>query len=72
VQGHDRIKNATSRIDYIFRDLARNYLGRDDLAHVHPPTSIHTELGQGSSEGHMIDDDFAEAHMPNGWACEPR
>lgn len=33
VHGHDRIKTATSILDYIFRDLAVNYLGRDDLAH---------------------------------------
>ncbi|MCX6019748.1 MAG: vitamin B12-dependent ribonucleotide reductase [Chloroflexi bacterium] len=33
VQGNDRIKNATSVIDYIFRELAITYLGREDLAH---------------------------------------
>jgi ribonucleoside-diphosphate reductase alpha chain len=33
VQGNDRIKNATSVIDYIFRELAITYLGRTDLAH---------------------------------------
>lgn len=34
VNGHDRIKMATSVIDYIFRDLAVTYLGRNDLSHV--------------------------------------
>ncbi len=34
VQGNDMIKNATSILDYIFRELAISYLGRDDLAHV--------------------------------------
>ncbi len=34
VTGHDRIKMATSVIDYIFRELAVTYLGRNDLAHV--------------------------------------
>ncbi|MFT4622311.1 MAG: ribonucleoside-diphosphate reductase alpha chain [Myxococcota bacterium] len=34
VIGHDRIKMATSIIDYIFRELSIGYLGRDDLAHV--------------------------------------
>ena len=34
VQGDDRIKMATSPIDYIFRELAVTYLGREDLAHV--------------------------------------
>ena len=34
VQGNDTIKNATSILDYIFRELAVSYLGRNDLAHV--------------------------------------
>ena len=34
VDGHDRIKMATSILDYIFRELAISYLGRSDLAHV--------------------------------------
>ena len=36
VTGNDRITMATSTIDYIFRDLAINYLGRYDLAQVTP------------------------------------
>jgi ribonucleoside-diphosphate reductase alpha chain len=34
VQGHDRVKFATSVIDYVFRALGVEYLQRDDLAHV--------------------------------------
>ena len=34
VQGNDAIKMATSILDYIFRELAVSYLGRNDLAHV--------------------------------------
>jgi ribonucleoside-diphosphate reductase alpha chain len=34
VTGHSRIKMATSVIDYIFRELAVTYLGRNDLSHV--------------------------------------
>ncbi len=34
VMGHDRIKMSSSMLDYIFRDLAISYLGREDLAHV--------------------------------------
>ncbi len=34
VQGNDMIKNATSILDCIFRELAISDLGRDDLAHV--------------------------------------
>jgi ribonucleoside-diphosphate reductase alpha chain len=36
VIGNDSIKNATSILDYIFRELAVSYLGRFDLAHVQP------------------------------------
>ena len=36
VQGNDSIKNATSILDYVFRELAICYLGRFDLAHVDP------------------------------------
>ncbi len=34
VKGNDRIKMATSVIDYVFRELALTYLGRTDLSHV--------------------------------------
>jgi ribonucleoside-diphosphate reductase alpha chain len=34
IRADDRIKNAISILDYIFRELAVSYLGRDDLAHV--------------------------------------
>lgn len=36
VQGHDNIKIAMSPLDYVFRDLAFKYLGRNDLVHVKP------------------------------------
>jgi ribonucleoside-diphosphate reductase alpha chain len=36
VQGNAAIKNATSILDYIFRELAVSYLDRTDLAHVKP------------------------------------
>jgi len=40
VGGHDRIKMATSVMDYVFRELAISYLDRDDLAHVSPEDLI--------------------------------
>jgi ribonucleoside-diphosphate reductase alpha chain len=36
VTGNDKIKMSTSVIDYIFRELAVTYLGRNDLSHVDP------------------------------------
>ena len=47
VQGNDAIKNATSILDYIFRELAISYLGRNDLAHVSPEEIGATVLGGG-------------------------
>jgi ribonucleoside-diphosphate reductase alpha chain len=37
LQGHDQIKFCTSVIDFVFRELGLNYMGRSDFAHVHPP-----------------------------------
>src|SRR4051812_962467 len=42
VQGHDRVKFATSVIDYVFRALGVEYLRRDDLAHVTPEEAAET------------------------------
>ncbi|MCB8837648.1 vitamin B12-dependent ribonucleotide reductase [Aurantimonas sp. VKM B-3413] len=36
VEGNEAIKNASSILDYVFRELAVSYLGRHDLAHVQP------------------------------------
>jgi len=45
VMGNERIKMATSIIDYIFRELAINYLGRNELAHVSEEDLRHDTLG---------------------------
>ena len=51
VQGNDSIKNATSILDYIFRELAVSYLDRTDLAHVKPEGASFDDLGRGVEEG---------------------
>ncbi|MBV8850251.1 MAG: vitamin B12-dependent ribonucleotide reductase, partial [Methylobacteriaceae bacterium] len=51
VQGNDTIKNATSILDYVFRELAVSYLGRYDLAHVAPEETAFDALGRGEEEG---------------------
>ena len=51
VQGNETIKNATSILDYIFRELAVSYLDRTDLAHVEPEGPTFDELGRGEAEG---------------------
>ena len=51
VQGNDSIKNATSILDYIFRELAVSYLDRTDLAHVAPTGESFDSIGRGAEEG---------------------
>jgi ribonucleoside-diphosphate reductase alpha chain len=50
VEGHDRIKMSTSVIDYMFRELAINYLGRHDLAHVKEEDLRHDALHDASAD----------------------
>jgi ribonucleoside-diphosphate reductase alpha chain len=48
VAGNDRILSASSILDYVFRELAISYLGKEDLAHtpsIASSKSIHTEDG---------------------------
>ncbi|SMH55735.1 vitamin B12-dependent ribonucleotide reductase [Maritimibacter sp. HL-12] len=51
VQGNETIKNATSILDYIFRELAVSYLDRTDLAHVKPEGASFDDIGRGEEEG---------------------
>ena len=50
VQGNETIKNATSVLDYIFRELAVSYLDRTDLAHVQPAGATFDTIGRGAEE----------------------
>ena len=65
MQGNDTIRNATSILDYIFRELAISYLDRTDLAHTIPEDNLDTlgekvetnkvskETGIGKTEGSL-------------------
>jgi len=66
VQGNDAIKNATSILDYVFRELAISYLGRNDLAHVDPSDIGHDVLGKGETQGKPPQQ--APSPMPAGTA----
>lgn len=46
VGGHDNIKMSTSVIDYIFRELAMSYLGRNDLVQVKPEDLRNDTVGK--------------------------
>ncbi|MEO3430766.1 vitamin B12-dependent ribonucleotide reductase [Pelagibius sp. CAU 1746] len=56
VDGNDTIKMATSVLDYIFRELAISYLGRNDLAHVEPADIMPDSLGTGDGQGDLPQD----------------
>ncbi|NVJ71206.1 MAG: vitamin B12-dependent ribonucleotide reductase, partial [Alphaproteobacteria bacterium] len=63
VEGNDTIKMATSLLDYIFRELAISYLGRDDLAHVQPADLAPDTTGRGDSGDGLpaMDEEVTEA-----------
>jgi len=55
IMGNDRIKMATSIIDYIFRELAINYLGRHELAHV-----SEEDLRHDAMHNHQVEPEYTE------------
>jgi len=63
VEGNDTIKMSTSLLDYIFRELAISYLGRDDLAHADPSDLMHDTTGRGDKGEGLpeMDDSVSEA-----------
>jgi len=62
VIGNERIKLATSIIDYIFRELAITYLGRDDLGQVTPEDLRPEALGTAEDPPEYEE----EEHVANG------
>ena len=55
IDGNERIKIGTSVLDYIFRELAINYLGRNDLAHVQVEDLRPDTIGHTEDYPHLID-----------------
>jgi len=53
VEGNDAIKMSTSVLDYIFRELAISYLGRNDLAHVEQADLRHDGVGRGEIQAEL-------------------
>jgi ribonucleoside-diphosphate reductase alpha chain len=66
VIGNDSIKTATSVLDYIFRELAVSYLGRDDLAHV--PPHLDEDLGGGLNDSGAPKEVPIARYASNGFA----
>jgi len=66
VQGNERIKMATSIIDYLFRELAINYLGRYDLAHGITEEDLRPDALRSVAEDEL--EDAASGRSPHGEA----
>jgi len=53
VDGNDRILSATSILDYVFRELAISYLGREELAHT-PSIASTADLSEGNTDDKFL------------------
>ncbi len=53
VDGNDRILSATSILDYVFRELAISYLGREELAHT-PSIASTVDLSEGNTDDKFL------------------
>ncbi len=53
VEGNDRILSATSILDYVFRELAISYLGREELAHT-PSISSTADISDGGTDDKFL------------------
>ena len=53
VDGNDRILSATSILDYVFRELAISYLGREELAHT-PSIASTTDVSDGDTDDKFL------------------
>jgi len=53
VDGNDRILSATSILDYVFRELAISYLGREELAHT-PSIASTTGISEGDTDDKFL------------------
>ncbi|CAO6126865.1 hypothetical protein LBMAG19_7590 [Candidatus Pelagibacterales bacterium] len=54
IKGNDRILSASSILDYLFRELAISYLGREDLAHT--PSIKKTDQAEDTEENAQLID----------------
>ncbi|NTW49459.1 MAG: vitamin B12-dependent ribonucleotide reductase, partial [Chlorobiales bacterium] len=64
VDGHEAIKNSTSILDYVFRSIGYDYLGRQDFVHVKAVDEIPQDLEAQSNAEKKAS--RTEAHGSNG------
>ncbi|MEI8033326.1 MAG: vitamin B12-dependent ribonucleotide reductase [Chlorobiaceae bacterium] len=70
VQGHNAIKNSTSILDYVFRSIGYDYLGRKDFVHVKAVDEVSEGDAEAKQNGHSTNVSVAEpslvAHAETG------
>ncbi len=71
VEGHPYVKFSTSIVDYLFRVLGCEYLGRYDLAHVKPEAEASTTQHVGMMGGGRKEDRVSESEIPMSLAYTP-
>ncbi len=67
VRGNDTIKMSTSILDYIFRELAVSYMGRNDLAHVEPSDLLPDSIGTGTDQSSTEAPDDVSSNVSPGY-----
>jgi len=65
VRGNDSVRHATSILDYLFRELAVSYLGREDLGHVDPFEARGDGLGAAQDAAKLISKGFSRGKTPD-------
>ncbi|MCF8878741.1 hypothetical protein L5876_02810 [Hyphobacterium sp. SN044] len=71
VEGNDSIRHATSILDYLFRELAVSYLGREDLAETEPDNTggigrgVAREKFMAETAAHFISKGFSRGQLPD-------
>jgi len=68
VDGNDSITHATSILDYLFRELAVSYLGRDDLAQTEADQRDLAGLGRGVAEEKLANEADAASLISKGFS----
>jgi len=63
VQGHNAIKNSTSILDYVFRSIGYDYLGRKDFVHVKAVDEV-PEVASGVSKNGNGNGSATHEHQP--------
>ena len=58
VQGHNVIKNSTSILDYVFRSIGYDYLGRKDFVHVKAVDEVLESNGE-NGHAHVVEPSLA-------------